>query len=202
MIEDMSATSQFPVQGPSYREERRILLHDVPWSTYELIRDAIESPAVRMTYLEGALEIMTTSREHEVNKKQIARLLELFCLERDIPLYGYGQMTFKKKELDRGFEPDECYCRGTDRLIPDIALEVVITHPLLDKLEVYRAFEVREVWVFEAGAFKVFALRAGRYELIAASEIFPEVDLAAIASFALRPDQHAALRAFRDELVR
>jgi len=199
---DAMATSGFPVQGASNHEERRVLLHNIPWSTYELIRDAIESPAVHMTYLEGALEIMTTSRAHELNKKQIARFLELFCLERDIPLYGYGQMTFKKQELNRGFEPDECYCRGTDRLIPDIALEVVISRPLLDKLEVYRAFEVREVWVFEAGAFKIFALRDGRYELLPTSALFPEVDLAAIARFAVRPDQHAALREFRDELRR
>jgi Uma2 family endonuclease len=200
MLDTMATTSGFPVQDASSGEERRVLLHGISWSTYELIRDAIESSAVRMTYFEGALEIMTTSREHEVNKKQIARLLELFCLERDIPLYGYGGMTFKKKELGSGFEPDECYCRGTDRLTPDIALEVVISHPLLDKLKVYRKFEVREVWVFEEAAFKVFALRDGRYELCPASEVFPEVDLVAIARMALMPDQHAALRAFRDEL--
>jgi hypothetical protein len=30
--------------------------------------------------------------------------------------------------------------------------------------------------------------------------VFPEVDLAAIARHAVMPDQHAALRAFRDEL--
>jgi len=35
---------------------------------------------------------------------------------------------------------------------------------------------------------------------MAASEIFPEVDLAAIARYVVMPDQHAALRAFRDEL--
>lgn len=53
-----------------------------------MFRDAIESASVRMTYIEGTLEIMRPSRAHEVEKKQISRLLELFCLERDIPLFG------------------------------------------------------------------------------------------------------------------
>jgi hypothetical protein len=30
--------------------------------------------------------------------------------------------------------------------------------------------------------------------------VIPEVDLARIVHYAMRPDQHAALRAFRDEL--
>jgi Uma2 family endonuclease len=195
-------TSPFPVHIPSPTEEQRILLTNVPWSTYVMLRDSIDSSGVRMTYLEGALEIMSPSREHEVDKTQIARLLELFCLERDIPLFGYGSTTFRKEELERGLEPDECYARGADRAIPEIALEVIVTHGAIDKLEVYRRLDIREVWLFEAGAFKILSLRGGRYELIAASEVLPEVDLGRIAHYAKDPDQHGALRAFRDELRR
>lgn len=180
-------------------EERRILLTDVPWSTYVVLCDTVDSPGVRMTYLEGALEIMSPSRKHEVSKKQISRLLELFCLERDIPLFGYGSMTVRREEKQRGFEADECYCRGDDEL-PHVALEVIVSSPLLDKLEVYRGLGVREVWVYRKARFEVHLLRGDRYERAAASEVFPEVDLAAIARYAELPDQHAALRAFRDEL--
>lgn len=181
-------------------EERRILLPDVPWATYVVLRDTVDSPGIRMTYLEGALEIMSSSRRHEVDKKQIARLLELFCLERDIPLYAYGSMTLRREEKKRGLEADECYCRGDDRDVPEIALEVIVTSPLLDKLEVYRGLGVREVWVYRNDGFVLHALRDERYERIEASEILPEVDLPAIARYAAAPDQHAALRAFRDEL--
>ena len=186
-----------PVVGA---EERRILLTNVPWSTYVVLRDTVDSPGIRMTYLKGSLEITSTSRAHEIYKKQSARLLELFCLERDIPLYSYGSMTLRREEKERGLEADECYCRDRDRDVPDIALEVIISSPLLDKLEVYRGLGVREVWIYRGGRFDVQALRGDRYERAAASEIFPEVDLAAIARYAARPDQHAALRAFRDEL--
>ena len=190
----------YPVHVPLPGEERRVLLSMVPWSTYVVLRDSLDSSGVRMTYLQGQLEIMSPSREHEVDKKQIARLLELFCLERDIPLFGYGSTTFRREERERGLEPDECYCRGADRDIPDIAIEIIVTHGSIDKLEVYRGLGVREVWTFEAGRFRVLALNDDRYELIATSAVLPEVDLARIAHFATQPDQHLALRAFRDEL--
>jgi Uma2 family endonuclease len=196
----VALTSPYPVELPSRSEEQRILLYNVPWATYVVLRDSIDSSGVRMTYLKGTLEIMSPSREHEVDTKQIARLLELFCLERDIPLFGYRSTTFRKEEHERGLEPDECYARGADRAVPEIAIEVIVTHGAIDKLDVYRRPEIREVWLFEAGAFKVLTLRADRYELIAASEVLPEVDLARIAHYAKQPDQHAALRAFRDEL--
>ena len=186
--------------GAAVSEERRILLSNVPWSTYVVLRDSLDSPGVRMTYLKGSLEIENSSRAHEVDKKQIARLFELFCLERDIPLYGYGSMTCRREEKQRGLEADECYCRDRDGEVPEVALEVIVTNPLLDKLEVYRGLGVREVWVYRNGRFEVHALHGERYERIATSEIFPEVDLAAIARYVAMPDQHAALRAFRDEL--
>jgi Uma2 family endonuclease len=186
--------------GVAVSEERRILLSNVPWSTYVVLRDSLDSSGVRMTYLKGSLEIMSPSRVHEVDKKQIARLLELFCLERDIPLYGYGSMTCRREEKQRGLEADECYCRGRDRDVPDLALEVIVTSPLLDKLEVYRGLGVREVWIYRNSRFDVHALHDDRYERVATSEIFPEIDLAVVARYVAMPDQHAALRAFRDEL--
>lgn len=195
-----AATPLFPLHVPSPGEEQRILLTNVPWSTYVVLRDSVESPGVRMTYLKGWLEIMSPSRGHEIDKTQIARLLELFCLERDIPLFGYGSTTFRKEEKERGLEPDECYCRGGDREVPDIALEVIATHGAIDKLDVYCGLGVREVWIFESGAFRVLALRADKYEPVATSEVLPEVDLAQIARHASEADQHAALRAFRAEL--
>lgn len=196
----VAAAPLFPIRLPSREDEQRILIGGVPWATYVMLRDSIESAGVRMTYLKGWLEIMSPSREHEVEKTQIARLLELFCLEHDIPLFGYGSTTFRKEEEERGLEPDECYSRGEDKTTPDVALEVIKTHGSLDKLEVYRGLGISEVWVFEVGAFRVLALRGDHYEPISASSVFPEVDLPRIAALALRKDQHAALRELRDEL--
>jgi Uma2 family endonuclease len=191
-----------PERGDPPEHEDRVVLSGVPWATYVVLRDSIESASIRMTYLEGRLEIMSPSRRHEVNKKQVARLLELFALEKDIPLHGYGSTTFRVEARARGLEPDECYCRGDDRPVPDIALEVVVSAPAIDKLEVHRGLAVREVWFFEKGAFQLFALRGEDYQPIAASEVLPEVDLTMITEHAGHADQHTALRELRDRLRR
>ena len=197
----MQALASVPAPGPVSNEpEARVTLYDVPWAAYVVLRDALPGAGVRMTYLEGSLEIMSPSREHEVEKTQVGRLLELFCLERDIPLYGYGSTTFRKEEKLRGLEPDECYARGRDAEVPDVAIEVVKSRGAIDKLDVYRKLGVREVWIFEDGTFTLFELHGEGYESIEASAVFPEVDLARIAHFAVTRDQHAALRAYRDEL--
>lgn len=84
----------------------------------------------------------------------------------------------------------------------DIALEVIISSPLIDKLEVYRGLGVREVWLFRNEAFEVMTLKHDHYEAIEQSQVFPEIDLPVLARYALLEDQHAALKAFRDELRR
>lgn len=76
--------------------------------------------------------------------------MELFCLERDIPLYGFGETTERNESLQRGLEPDEWYSRYKRDLPAEIALEVVVSNPLLNKLDVYRGLGTREVWVFYA----------------------------------------------------
>lgn len=156
----MVAAASLPVPPPPSRErDQRVLLPQVPWATYVALRDGDE-PGRAHDLSEGVgSEITSPSRTHEVNKKPIARLVELFCLERDIPLYGYGSTTFRNEEAERGLEPDECYCRGANRALPDIAIELVVSAPGLEKLEVYRGLGVREVWLFGGEAFQVFTRR-------------------------------------------
>src|SRR5678810_1374157 len=118
-------------------DEQRMLLR-VTWKEYVLLRDLLDGPRPRMTYRKGVLELMSPSVEHELWKKNIARLVELYAHLLGIDLYGYGSTTFRKEAEDRGCEPDECYVVGKElREIPDVVLEVIHTNPLLDKLDVY-----------------------------------------------------------------
>ncbi len=186
---------------PRLPGEQRVLLSGVPWDTYVALRDAVGTPGVRMTYCAGELEIMSPLPDHEDAKTTLARLIETYAIERDVPLYGYGSTTFRSAAKAHGLEPDECYCVG-HRLhdFPDIAIEVVLTSGGIEKLPVYAGLGVREVWFWEGDAFHLHALRAGGYEAIRASELLPGLDLDVVASFARRADQHASVRAFRDWL--
>lgn len=179
-----------------------MLLHDVPWSTYVGLRDSAANENLRMTYLEGSLEIMSTSPLHEVTTARIARLVELFCLEREIPLYSYGHMTVRDEAKARGLEPDVWYCRGQDQELPQIAIEIVVTTPLIDRLDVYHGLGIRELWLWKRDAITILSLRGDQYSTIETSEIIPEIYFTRIAHHLRAPDPHVALKAFRDEIRR
>lgn len=177
-----------------------MVINGVSWKDYVILREALDTPGLRMTYCEGTLELMSPSLTHELNKKSIARLIELYAFVRDLPLIGYGSTTFRLEAKKRGAEPDECYCMGRqirEGEFPDIALEVLQTKPILDKLEVYRGFDVPEVWLFEDGAFELHRLGQNGYERVERSRFLPELDFAMIARLAVRPDQDEALRELR-----
>lgn len=186
----------------SHRQEG-VLLQGVSWETYEglLLTLGNDHPSLRLTYLNGWLEIMTTSRRHERIKKLIARLLELWALEHTLRFDGYGGATFRKREAARGLEPDECYAFRDlgEGDAPDLAIEVVETHGSIDKMAVYAGLGVREVWVWEANELHVHALRAGAYEQAAASELLPTLDVNELANFVREgaADQTATVSRYR-----
>ena len=177
-----------------------MVIHGVRWKDYVILREALDTPGLRMTYCEGTLELMSPSLTHELNKTTIARLIEIYAFIRDLPLIGYGSTTFRLDAKERGAEPDECYCLGRtirEGEFPDIVLEVIHTKPILDKLEVYRGFGVREVWLFQDDAFELYRLGEQGYERIERSGFLPELDLSLIARLATRADQDEALRELR-----
>jgi Uma2 family endonuclease len=197
----MAAVPSIPIEEPA--DEQRMLLY-VSWKEYVLMRDLLDGPGLRMTYSKGALELMSPSPEHELWKKNIARFVEHFAFVRDIALHGYGQTTFKKEAKERGAEPDECYLIGKKLAdYPEIVLEVIHTNPLIDKLDIYLAFGVAEVWVFRDGAFTLYAIdtEARRYVQRSESALVPGLDFTMLARFAVREDTPQALREF-DTLIR
>ena len=157
-------------------------------------------PGLHLTYLEGTLEIMTTSPAHEQLKKLIARLLELHALLRGVRIIGFGSATYRREEQARGLEPDECYCIGTKKEYPDLAIEVVLTSGALKKLPVYAGLRVAEVWIYEASRFSVHELVAGDYVTRSTSAFFPDLDFELLGAHVAMSDQDDAVRAYWDRL--
>jgi Uma2 family endonuclease len=120
-----------------------------------------------------------------------------------IDLRGYGSTTFKAEAAERGAEPDECYLLGKELArAPEIVIEVIRTSPLLDKLAVYLALGVQEVWVYRSGVLAAHVLDpdASRYVARASSAILPSLDLAMVARYVQRKDTMHALREFEAEV--
>jgi Uma2 family endonuclease len=184
--------------------EPRILLTNISWEQYEsMIVMVGDRPLLRLSYLDGTLEIMTISPEHEMIKKMIARLLELYALEADIPLYSYGSATFRRQASAKGLEADESYCLNDRKESPDFAIEVVLSSGTIDKMKIYAGLGIQEVWVWQEGTMTVQRLRSdgSGYDQCPSSALLPQLDLAILAGYVRPDDEPQSLRAFRD-LVR
>jgi Uma2 family endonuclease len=132
-----------------------VQFHDVNWQDYErLLAMRGDHSAPRIAYLEGMVEIMSPSQTHEGIKSEIGRLVEVFCLEREVPFSTFGSWILKDRSRERGAEPDECYVFSEDGETaerPHLAIEVLWTHCRIAKLNIHRHLGVTEVWYWRQG---------------------------------------------------
>ncbi len=189
---------------PIERIDQRVCLHNIDWESYEsFLALRGERGGARVTYLDGELELMSPSMDHESCKKTLARLLEAYAEERGIELNGYGSWTVKSAGAKRGVEADECYIvglRDAPPTIPDIAIEVIWTSGGIDKLEVYQGLGVPEVWFWQNGALRFFLLQDQTYFPDARSRLLPDLDPVLIARCMAESSQTQAVRALRAAL--
>jgi Uma2 family endonuclease len=181
--------------------DQRVILNGIDWRQYETFLALLGDRAgVRLTYLEGQLEINSPSRSHEMFAKMIARLLETYAVETDLVFEGYGSMTLRNAPKERGLEPDECYAVGAAKESPDLAVEVIWTHGGIDKLDVYRGLGVREVWIWQDEELKAYELRGNVYVEIKQSVVIPGLAPSFIRQFLDSETQTEAVRNLRDAL--
>ncbi|NEO85118.1 MAG: hypothetical protein F6J87_12845 [Spirulina sp. SIO3F2] len=124
----------------------------------------------------------------------------LYFQETRTRFHGMGSTTFRKIAQERGLEPDECYCLGQKKEFPDIAIEVVLSSGIVNKLDIYRGLGVTEVWQWESGAFKIYQLRAAGYDCVETSQLLPGCDIKQLASYVQPENQFDAVMEFRDWL--
>jgi len=199
----MQVANAIPTSEIVGTADERVVMHGVPWSHFEAILALRGDTSVpRLSYLQGALELMTPSRNHESIKKLLARMIEHYAMEAGIRLSGYGSWTLRSAPKERASEPDECYVLGDARLkgTPDLVIEVIWTSGGLDKLEVYRGLGVGEVWLWRNEAIRIYRLKADRYVEMAQSQLLPDLDIALLARLASYEDQPQALTEFRQSL--
>jgi Uma2 family endonuclease len=159
-----------------------LLMNGISWDIYEtLLKSCQNNSHYRFKYLEGTLEIMSPSRRHEVDKKIIALLLEIYFLEIGIDFYPLGSTTFRSEAASRGIEPDECYCFNSEKPVPDLAIEIVVTSGGINDLLIYQGLGVPEVWFWQNHQFSLYYLRGNNYEQINQSQLLPDLDLNLLA---------------------
>jgi Uma2 family endonuclease len=173
----------------------------IAWDDYVAIGKHLpDRPALRMTYAEGTLEIMTTSHEHEAWKKRLNRLLELLLDELEIAFTSAGNMTFQREDIERGIEPDDCYWIAHERQMrdhddydvkrdppPDLAIEIEYSRGVINRLAVFAAIGIPEVWRFDGNTLTVMVLEGDGYVERQISPAVPTIPVQGIVQF-MKPD--------------
>src|SRR5882724_35565 len=169
--------------------EQLVILDRVTWETYErLITEHGERCGTRFTYDEGVLQIMVISSRHERPNRRLATLVEVLAEEWALDIEQLGSMTFKRKDLQKGFEPDSCfYIEHADAIRdreeidlavdppPDLSIEVDITRESLNRFPIFAAVGIPEVWRFDGNRVAIFHLSQEGYIESARSLSFPAV---------------------------
>lgn len=176
-----------------------VRLSDIDWRTYSrLLKVFAERPGVRLTYDRGELEIMSPSLRHDDVSRFLSALVFALAGAFGLPLWAGGSTTLRRQLRRRGIEADECFwiganadrVAGRDRLNlrtdppPDLAIEVDVTHSSLDRLGIYAALGVPELWRLDGDALVFYTLSPdGTYANTRASRSFPPVTPADLLGF-------------------
>jgi Uma2 family endonuclease len=173
-----------------------LLLEGIDWTSYEKFLEAVGDRAIRLTYDRGLLEIAVPSFSHETWKRCIDFLIVALGAVLRINLRGGGSTTFRRQDVERGLEPDECYyiqhfeavreVREIDLTRmppPDLTLEVDVKSSSINRMGIYAALEVPEVWRFDGEDVSLCHLRNGVYESATRSLAFPVVTLRHVHAF-------------------
>jgi Uma2 family endonuclease len=139
---------------------------------------------------------MVLSPEHEGINDVFKLVINLLAEEFGLESQSFGSMTHKREELQRGFEPDSCFyfknearMRGKKRLDlsvdppPDLVVEIDITHPSLNRLPIFAAFGIPELWRFDSERVEIYLLREGEYSRSDNSSALPLVTAEAVTMF-------------------
>ena len=177
--------------------EQSVVLHDVSWRTYaDLLEDFVDSSTPRLTYDRGTLEIMSPTAQHEELNRTLALLVEILALELGLHIRSLGSTTFRREDLERGFEPDSCFyiqsapaLQGKTRLDlafdppPDLVIEIDITSPSIRKDPIYAQLGVPEVWRYDSGELRMSKLEEHRYVTCENSVAFPILGARVLSEF-------------------
>jgi Uma2 family endonuclease len=197
--------------------EYAVHLDGMSWETYESLLSDFQSTGQRKRVLfdRGRMVIVSPLPKHEIWKSLLGRFVEAIADEKSISICTLGSTTWKRKDLLRGLEPDECFyiqhelqVRGKLHLAlgidppPDLAIEIDLRENLAEKLEVYASLGFPEVWCYDGHEIvvRVLDVISGKYQTGLRSKAFGFLNPADLVPFLERfgtTDQNTIVRQVR-----
>ena len=180
--------------------DAQIVIRQATWQQYVQLRDSDEYRNTRMTFDRGSLELMSPTSFHERPRVLLSQCLIAWAFESPQKILCWGSTTFRREDLERGLEPDNCYYTQNyatilnheeiDLLVdppPDLALEVDITSSSIDRMAIYAAMGVPEIWRWHDDTLQIYRLDAsGVYSPAETSGALPGFPVDLAVQFVLR----------------
>lgn len=176
---------------------QKLILQGVGWEFYEqLLEEYKGSNALHFAYDDGFLEVEVPLLKHERPAEVLRDLVTALCFEKEIDYINAGSTTFRHRKKAKGVEPDTCFyipnelkLRGKSEIDltsdppPDLVIEVDVTSPSLNKMPIYAALGVPEVWLFKGEKVELYKLYGEFYQEIKNSAIFPNLSSDKVTEF-------------------
>lgn len=181
------------VLNPSLKElasmaiNQKLIMQGVGWDFYEeILADYVDSNALHFAYNDGVLEVEVPKYDHEKINRCLARLVEYICLELNLDFANAGSTTFRQQKKTKGCEPDTAFYLAKAKSVrnlnnidlsvdppPDLVIEVDVISPSLDKMPIYAALGVSEVWLYKGLEVEFFQLFGKNYHKVSHSISIP-----------------------------
>jgi Uma2 family endonuclease len=167
------------------------------WQQFKTMQSFLEEQSkIKISYLDGVIELMTLGEKHESIKSMIAILLGIYFWQNKIEFIPVGSATRESEIKGVSFEPDESYYIGEKKENPDLAIEVNITSGSVKKLEKYQRFNIQEVWIWQENKFSLYALENNEYKQIFRSQLLPDLNFKLLEDCVLMPSKLEAINTF------
>ena len=199
-----------PKAEPS--SESRFVFYGITWKKYVEFLDWLDDRPTRVTYSRGTMEVMSPSPKHEMRRSFLGRMVGMLLFEQGRDHAGGGSTTFKREDLDRGLEPDECFWLASEAHVrglsewnpaidppPELVIEVEVSRSVLNRLDIFAALGVPELWRVQDQRIVILVLDNGQYRESPTSPAFPGVPVMRFFEFlakAATAGELVALRAF------
>ncbi len=171
------ATVTEPVSSEGF-EVPSIVIDGATWADYEAMLRIIGDRRIFVNYDQGMMEVMAPSHIHEDLKDCLRLMVNIVCEEAGIAMEAGGSTTHRRDDLEKGVEPDECYwLRDKAALMigvgdldlsihpaPSLVIEVNYTSSSVNRMAIYAALGVNEVWRYDDGLQFLTRREGGTYE--------------------------------------
>ena len=123
-------------------------------------------------------------------------MIEALTEELNIEICSLGSLTCKREDLARGLEPAQCYYIHNESVVrnleqidlnqyppPNLAIEIDITSSSINRLTLYAALGVSEVWQYDGNQLIIYQLQDREYLACASYPTFPQLTSSEIIRF-------------------